>query len=112
MLFIKTRRPHFAVPALANSLLKHADFRNSLTHKCFIENIGRVYGSSESRAQLCDDLKSITDELVQLLQALAIQRSRLCMQHGMKPRDVREVALAVVKGTADVFDRKVPVAAK
>jgi hypothetical protein len=102
----------FAIPALADGLLKNADFRNALAHRFFIENMGRVYGSSESRVGLCNELKGITDELARLLQALAIQRSKLCGQHGFKPRDMREAALAVVKGTASVFDRKVPVGSK
>jgi hypothetical protein len=53
-----------AVPALADGLLKHADFRNALAHRFFIENMGRIYGSSESRVGLCNEVKGITDQLV------------------------------------------------
>ncbi|HTX56661.1 MAG TPA: hypothetical protein VMD47_06125 [Candidatus Acidoferrales bacterium] len=102
----------FAIPATAEGLLKHAEFRNSLAHRFFVENAGRIYASSESRNKLCDELMAITDDLVQLSQALAIQHSHLCKQHGFKPRDMREAALAIVTGTANVFDRKVPVGSK
>lgn len=101
----------FAVPELAAGLLRHVDFRNALAHRYFVENTARVYGSSASRAALCKELNSITNDLVRLLQALAVHRDVLCKQHGMQARDVQEVDLAVLRGS-DVFDRKVAVGSK